>query len=98
MHICTKWLKLLLKASFCNMLVKLTLGRFYVDNYSDVTVPLMRVSGKFRVGKIKELDAAALEMPYKGEKVNLYPARLHFYKPTRLFICMNFRISFKTLV
>lgn len=90
MYAYTKWLKLLLKASYYNILEKLTLGRFYVDNYSDVNVPLMRVTGKFRVSKIKDLNAAALEMPYKGEKVNLYPARLHFYKPTPLFYLYEF--------
>ncbi len=44
-------------------------GRFYVDSQSPVNVTLMRLTDQFRVSTITELDAKALEMPYKGQKV-----------------------------
>ncbi|XP_061387008.1 serine protease inhibitor 3/4-like, partial [Musca vetustissima] len=40
--------------------------KFYIDATNSVNVDMMHMKGKFRYGEIDQLDATALEMPYKN--------------------------------
>merc|ERR1711962_139806 len=44
---------------------------FILENKSTVKVPMMHQSAKYRYTKLKEIGATALQMPYKGETMDM---------------------------
>ncbi|XP_058981857.1 antichymotrypsin-2-like isoform X3 [Musca domestica] len=44
---------------------------FYLDETNSVKVPMMHISERFRYGEFPELDAKALEMPYKNSDLSM---------------------------
>ncbi|XP_073846038.1 antichymotrypsin-2-like isoform X7 [Musca autumnalis] len=44
---------------------------FYLDETNTVKVPMMHISERFRYGEFPELDAKALEMPYKNSDLSM---------------------------
>ncbi|XP_061394169.1 antichymotrypsin-2-like [Musca vetustissima] len=44
---------------------------FYLDETNSVKVPMMHISERFRYGEFPELDAKALELPYKNSDLSM---------------------------